>query len=126
MRSKYDALVTEGIISADELDLAQRSARRKGTTLEETLVKEFQVKQSAIGDALAGFFGVPYEPFRADRLKPMDLLRNLKRDYVEANQWLPVEENQDGIVVVSMDPERIKGSRIVNNIFPRNRGWYTV
>ncbi len=126
VRSKYDALVTEGIISADELDLAQRSARRKGLTLEETLVKEFQVKQSAIGDALAGFFGVPYEPFRADRLKPMDLLRNLKRDYVEANQWLPVEENQDGIVVVSMDPERIKGSRIVNNIFPRNGVVYRV
>ncbi len=126
VRSKYDALLTDGIISADELDLAQRSARRKSADLEDVLIKEFQVKLSAIGNALSKFFGVPYETFRQDRLKPMDLLRNLKRDYVEANQWLPIEETQEGIVVISMDPERIKGSRIVNNIFPKGKIVYRV
>ncbi|MFZ4536788.1 ATPase, T2SS/T4P/T4SS family [Propionivibrio sp.] len=126
VRSKYDALVTEAVISADELDLAQRSARRKSVELEDILVKEFQVKQAAIGGALSKFFAVPYEPFRADRIKPMDLLRNLKRDYVEANLWLPIEESQEGIVVISMDPERIKGSRIVNNIFPKSKIAYRV
>ena len=78
------------------------------------------------GNALSRFFSVPYEPFRADRIKPVDLLRNLKRDYVEANQWLPIEESQEGIVVISMDPERIKGSRIVNNIFPKGKIVYRV
>jgi len=126
IRSKYDALVTEAIISADELDLAQRSARRKNVDLEDILIKEFQVNPPAIGNALSRFFGVPYEPFRPDRIKPMDLLRNLKREYVEANQWLPIEESQEGIVVISMDPERIKGSRIVNNIFPKGKIAYRV
>ncbi|MBL8414760.1 MAG: GspE/PulE family protein [Propionivibrio sp.] len=126
VRTKYDFLVTDAIISADELDLAQRSARRKNVDLEDILIKEFQVKLSAIGNALSRFFGVPYEAFRADRIKPMDLLRNLKRDYVEANQWLPIEESQEGIVVISMDPERIKGSRIVNNIFPKGKIAYRV
>ena len=63
-QSKYDALVTDGVISAAELDLAQRSARRKGLGLEEALINEFQVKPSAIGTALSRFFGVPYEPFK--------------------------------------------------------------
>lgn len=44
VRSKYDALVTEGVISAGEIDLAQRSARRKGLDLEVVLTSEFQVK----------------------------------------------------------------------------------
>jgi type II secretory ATPase GspE/PulE/Tfp pilus assembly ATPase PilB-like protein/GAF domain-containing protein len=126
VRSKYDDLVTDAIISADELDLAQRSARRKNVDIEEVLIKEFQVKLSAIGHALSRFFAVPYEAFRQDRLKPMDLLKNLKRDYVEANQWLPIEESTEGIIVVSMDPERIKGSRIVNNIFPKSKIVYRV
>ena len=126
VHSKYDALVTDAVLSADELDLAQRSARRKGIDLEQILTKEFQVKLPAIGNALSRFFCVPYEPFRADRIKPMDLLRNLKRDYVEANQWLPVEEGQEGIVVISMDPERIRGARIVNNIFPKSKIAYRV
>ena len=125
-RTKYDDLVASAVISAGELDLAQRSARRKGVSLEATLIKEFQVKPGAIGQALSKFFAVPYEPFRPDRIKPMDLIKNLRREYVESNQWLPVEETPEGIVVVAPDPERIKASRIVNNIFPKGKIVYRV
>ncbi len=126
MRGKYDDLVAAAIISAAELDLAQRSARRKNLPLEEVLIKEFQVRPTALGQALAKFFGVPYEPFRPDRVKPMDLLKNLRREYVEANQWLPVEETPEGIVVVAPDPERIRASRIAAHIFPKGRIVYRV
>ena len=126
VQSRYDALVSDGVISAPEMDLAQRSARRKGVDLEEVLIKEFQIRQASIGAALARFFEVPYEPFRPERIKPVDLLKNLKRDYVESNQWLPVEENPEGIIVVSIDPERTRSSRIANNIFPKARIVYRV
>jgi type II secretory ATPase GspE/PulE/Tfp pilus assembly ATPase PilB-like protein len=56
----------------------------------------------------------------------MDLLKNLKRDYAEANHWLPVEETSEGVVVVTIDPERLRGSRTVNNIFPKSRIVYRV
>ena len=121
VRSKYDALVTEAVISAAELDLAQRSARSKGVDPEEILLREFQVRPAAIGDALSRFFAVAYEPFRADRIKPIDLLGKIRRDYVEANQWLPIEDTPQGIAVIAMDPERIAASRVVNNIFPKSR-----
>lgn len=126
VQSKYDTLVSDGVISAAELDLAHRSARRKGVDLEEVLVTEFQVRLAAIGEALSRFFGVPYEPFKADRIKPMELLKNLKRDYVEANAWLPIEENSEGIVVLALDPERIRSSRIANNVFAKARISYRV
>ena len=125
-RTKYDDLVASAVISAGELDLAQRSARRKGIPLEDVLIKEFQVKPAAIGQALAKFFAVPYEPFKPDRMKPMDLLKNLRREYVEENHWLPVEDSSEGIVVVAPDPERIKASRIAANIFPKGKIVYRV
>lgn len=126
VRSKYDGLVSDAVISAAELDLAQRSARRKGLDLEEVLVKEFQVKPAAIGQALAKYFGDPYEPYRSERVKPIDLLRNLKRDYLESQQWVPVEETREGVVVVATDPERVRNSRVVNNIFPKSKVVYRV
>ncbi len=126
VRSKYDGLVSDAVISAAELDLAQRSARRKGLDLEEVLVKEFQVKPAAIGQALAKYFGDPYEPYRNERVKPIDLLRNLKRDYLESQQWVPVEETREGVVVVATDPERVRNSRVVNNIFPKSKVVYRV
>jgi hypothetical protein len=69
------------VISAQELELATRTARRKNMDIEEVLVNEFQVKHQALGVALGKFFNVPYEPFKGDRIKPADLLKNLKRDF---------------------------------------------
>jgi type II secretory ATPase GspE/PulE/Tfp pilus assembly ATPase PilB-like protein len=126
VKSKYDHLVLEAVLSAQELDLATRSARRKNLDIEEVLQTEFQVKQAAIGSALAKFFGVPYEAYKPDRIKPIDLLRNLKRDYVEQNHWLPVEEGAEGVAILTMDPEQVKSSRVVNNVFPKSKLAYRV
>jgi len=126
LRGKYDALITDAVLSAEEMELATRSARRKNIDIEDVLVDEFQVKPQAIGNALAKFFGVGYEPFKQDRVKSMDLLRNLKRDFVESSAWIPLEEGKDGLLVLTTDPEKVKSSRIVNNIFPKKRIVYCV
>jgi hypothetical protein len=47
VRSKYDGLVTNAVISGEELELAQRSARRKNLDVETVLTGEFQVKLQA-------------------------------------------------------------------------------
>lgn len=125
-RSRYDALVELGALSAGELELAQRSARRKQLDMEAVLVKDFQVPLARIGEAASRFFGVPYEGFRPDRIKPGMLLRNLKRDYVEANQWIPVDETPEGIVVLAPDPERVRNSRVVSHVFPGHGVVYRV
>ncbi|MDO8437443.1 MAG: GspE/PulE family protein [Nitrosomonadaceae bacterium] len=126
VKTKYDYLVSDAVLSAAEFELAARTARRKGVDIEDVLLDEFQVSVAPLGKALSSFFGVAYEPFKADRIKPADLLRNLKREYVESSHWLPIEETQEGVVILTTDPERIQTSRVVNNIFPRNRLVYKV
>ncbi|MDH3288190.1 MAG: ATPase, T2SS/T4P/T4SS family [Betaproteobacteria bacterium] len=126
VRTKYDALVTNAVISAEELELAQRSARRKSLDVETVLIDEFQVKLPTLGDALSGYFAVPYEPFKQDRIKPPDLLRNMNRNFCMANQWIPLEDSKDGIVVLALDPEKTRASRMVNNVYPKSRVVYRV
>jgi GAF domain/Type II secretion system (T2SS), protein E, N-terminal domain len=121
VRGKYDALVANAVLSAEEMELALRSARRKNLDIESVLLDEFQVKPQAIGEALSAFFGVPYEPFKPDRIKPMDLLRNLKRDFLESSLWVPLDDGKEGLIVGTTDPERVRASRIVSNIFPKAR-----
>lgn len=89
VKTKYDYLISDAVLSAGEFELASRQARKKAMDIEQVLVEEFQVKITAIGAALSKFFGVPYEIYKQDRVKPMELLKNLKREYVEQNQWLP-------------------------------------
>jgi type II secretory ATPase GspE/PulE/Tfp pilus assembly ATPase PilB-like protein len=121
VKTKFDTLVTEGIISAPELELAQRSARKKSKDLEEVLIEEFQIKAADIGKSLSTFFAVPFEPYKADRVRPLDLLKHLKQDYVLSNGWMPIDETkEEGLVILTPDPERVRASRIVTNIFPRH------
>jgi type II secretory ATPase GspE/PulE/Tfp pilus assembly ATPase PilB-like protein len=126
VKSKYDHLIADGVLSPGEFELASRQARKKSVDVEQVLIEEFQVKNPSIGGALSKFFGVPYEPFKPDRVKPMDLLKNLKREYVESNQWLPIDDAKEGLVVMCLDPERIRSSRIAANVFPKARIAYKV
>jgi len=126
LRGKYDHLVSNAVISAEELELAMRSARRKNLDVEIVLMDEFQVKASAIGEALAACFGVSYEPFKADRVKPFDLLKNMSRGFAEASDWVPIDDTKEGIVVLTPDPEKISGSRVVNNVYPKSKIVYKV
>jgi len=126
VKTKYDYLIADAMLSAGEFELASRQARKKAVDVEQVLVEEFQVKIPAIGAALSKFFGVPYEPFKPERVKPLDLLKNLKREYVEGNHWLPIDESKNGLIVLCLDPERIRSSRIASNVFPKARLVYKV
>jgi type II secretory ATPase GspE/PulE/Tfp pilus assembly ATPase PilB-like protein len=124
--SKFEYLVVDNVIAAGELELATRTARRKNKNVEDILVEEFQVKPAAIGAALAKYFSVEYEPHKPDRIKPPDLLKNIKRDYSEGNHWIPLEDSKAGVIVMTTDPERVRNSRMVENVFPRSKVVYKV
>lgn len=125
-RTRYDELIVNHLISTSEFELATRQARESGHDLEDVLIDEFSVSVVQVGEALASFYGVRYERHRPDRIKPMDLLKNLRREFVESNSWLPIDDSADGLVVLTLDPERIKALRIVNQIFPKRKVVYTV
>ncbi|GAB2855249.1 hypothetical protein GCM10027277_24720 [Pseudoduganella ginsengisoli] len=126
VRTKYDGLVSDAVISPADLEMATRTARKNDVTVEDVLLKEMHVKLPVLGQALSRHFGVPYEPYKPDRIKPVELLRNLKRQYVEECWWLPLEENKDGLLVLATDPEQVANTRIVNQIFPRSKIVYRV
>ena len=126
IKSKFEYLIVDNVISDAELELATRTARRKNKNVEDILIDEFQVKPAALGAALAKYFGVEYEPFRSDRIKPIDLLKNLKKEYAESSNWLPIEDGKAGLIVMTTDPEHVKSSRVVENIFPKLKPVYKV
>src|SRR4051812_14069413 len=126
VKTKYDYLIADAVLSAGEFELASRQARKKAIDIEQVLVEEFQVKIPSIGAALSKFFGVPYEAFKSDRVKPPELLKNLKREYVEQNQWVPIDDSKEGVIVLCLDSERIKSSRIASNVFPKAKIVYKV
>jgi type II secretory ATPase GspE/PulE/Tfp pilus assembly ATPase PilB-like protein len=78
------------------------------------------------GEQLAATYGVPYEPFKSNRVKPTELLRNLRREFAESSGWVPLEEGLTGIVVVCTDPDRTRASKVVVNVYNKRKIDYRV
>ena len=117
--TKFDGLVDEGVMTANELQTCLAEARKAGAPVEKILMLEYKVRPSQIGTALAKFFGVAYEPFNPGRIRTEMLHGSLKRDFVEQQGWLPLEESPEGLVIMCKDPEAVRGSRVVPQVFPR-------
>ena len=126
LRSRFDALVMDGRITAEEFADATRDARENGNGTESVLIDQFGLGTAELGEAAARFFGVPYQPFVANHVKPLDLLRNIKREYVEQSLWLPYEETTEGVVILCIDPEQVRSSGVAQNVFLKKRLSYRV
>ncbi len=117
--TKYDGLVAEGLLSQTELEDGMADARAEGQPVEQVLAARFQLKPGQIGPSLSKFFGVPYEPFNPGRIRIEQLHGPLKRDFIEEQGWMPLEETPDGLVIMCVDPEAVRGARVVPQVFPR-------
>ena len=117
--TKYDGLVTEGVLSQDELTKCIHKAREQAETVEHLLMADHHIQPARIGSSLAKFFGVSYEPFNAGRIRSEMLHGLLKRDFIEQQGWIPLEETPEALVIMCVDPEAVRGSRVVPQVFPR-------
>jgi len=117
VHTRFDPLVVLGTLAYPELELAKRSARRKQLPLEDVLLDEFQVAPEDLGAAYAQFFDVPYEPFARERQRAPQLA-SFARDYVEHSGWLVLEDSGQTLVILSTDPDRLRASKIMQELFP--------
>ena len=117
--TKYDGLVADGVLTEAELHECIHKAREEAQPVEHTLMASFRIRPAQIGPSLAKFFGVPYEAFNPGRIRAEGLHGPLKRDFVVEQGWLPLEESSDGLVIMCLDPEAVRGSRMVPQVFPR-------
>lgn len=115
---KYHALIANGALTPAAWQVAVKETQRTGRDIETVLMEGFSVTQEQIGTALAAFYGVPYEPYKPDRVKPLDLLKNIKLDFVKEKLWVPVDEDKEGIVIVAADPEKVRSGQGAQQIFP--------
>ena len=68
---------------------------------------------------MAKFFGVSYEPFNAEQIRSEMLHGPLKREFIGQQGWIPLEGTPEGLVIMCVDPEAVRGSRVLPQVFPR-------
>ncbi|MDP2819839.1 MAG: ATPase, T2SS/T4P/T4SS family [Polaromonas sp.] len=117
--TKYDGLVADGVLSQNELLQCVQKAREEVQSVEHLLMADYRIRPVQIGASLAKFFGVPYEAFNAGRIRSETLHGLLKRHFVEQQSWMPLEETPEDLVIMCVDPEAVRGARVVPQVFPK-------
>ncbi len=119
-KTRFWPLIEKNILSEKAMEQAFRDARSKNIDIETHLIDGLAIDQKEIGQAYATFFGVPFEPYDPARVQPASLQQKLSQDYVLTNEWLPIDQNEtEGLVILTPEPEKVRGSYIVNQAFPK-------
>ena len=118
-KTPYDGLVTQGNVTLVELDLCLLEAQSTGQAIEFVLTAHYELNSEQIGASLSAYFGAPYLAFNSTLIRSELLHGQLKREFVEAQGWIPLYESPSGLRVMCLDPEAVRGLRMVPQAFTR-------
>lgn len=117
--TKYDALVSNGLLTDSELTDAVQHARAQDRPVDDVLLTTYGLHSAQLGAALATHFDAPYQPFVAGRKRIEALHGGLKREFVLKQGWVPLAQSADGLLLMCLDPEAVRAARVVQQVFPK-------
>ncbi len=115
-KSKFGYLVTSDLITEEDLKNAREEARAAKEPLEDVLMKKYNINKSDIGQSLEYFYQCKFFTFDSKTPIPGDLIRNLKKDYLTREIWVPLEKTEKGIRVLVDDPQNILKRDTIENL----------
>ncbi len=103
--SKFDSLITNRIITRQDLANAEAIAQRQERELHSVLMKDYKVPREELGAALSQFYGIPYEDLTGSTHNPMDLLKGKNLDYFRQAHCVPLFRKNGKIILAIDDPD---------------------
>lgn len=120
---KFDYLLSQRLITEEELNLATTQAREKGVDVESILMDRFKVSKKDIGISLSEFYKCPFVEFDERKVVSPDpeLIEGIKLEYLKANLWVPLKKEGDVVEVLVDNPQDIMKMEDIHRIFPEKR-----
>ncbi|MFH2012245.1 MAG: GspE/PulE family protein [Pseudomonadota bacterium] len=115
--SKFDYLVTNHILTDKELEMAIKEARDQKIDIETILMRRFKVSKTDIGKSLSDFYKCRFVQFDEKTVIPGELLVGLKVSFLKKNLWVPLEKNEDTIVIVIDNPADLQRTDFIKSKF---------
>jgi hypothetical protein len=107
-KAKFDYLVAQQRITAQELASAVAEARRRQTDVESILIEQYKVPKGELGIALSQFYECPFVEYDDKIIPPPDLMKGLRIEYLRRNFWLPLKREDHSIVVLIDNPQDLQ------------------
>jgi type II secretory ATPase GspE/PulE/Tfp pilus assembly ATPase PilB-like protein/GAF domain-containing protein len=106
-KTKFDYLINRGLLKEDELDSAWEESREQKETMEAFLIRKYKISKEDIGKGFEEFYRCKFEQFNDKQPIPANLLKNLKKEYLSRELWVPLEKKEGNIHILVDDPNNI-------------------
>ncbi|MDO9558194.1 MAG: GspE/PulE family protein [Syntrophales bacterium] len=106
-KTKFDYLVSRGLLKEEELDGAWEESREQKETMEAFLIRKYKISKEDIGKGFEEFYRCKFEQFNDKHPIPVDLLKNLKKEYLSRELWVPLEKKEGTLRILVDDPNNI-------------------
>jgi type II secretory ATPase GspE/PulE/Tfp pilus assembly ATPase PilB-like protein len=125
-KTRFDYLVNRGLIKEEELERAWDEAREQKESMEVYLRRQYKLVKEDIAKSLEEFYMCKYISFSDKYPIPTDLLKNLKREYLRRELWVPLENVDGNIHVIVDDPNNILKRDTIENFLRTKNVKYDV
>ena len=116
-KTRFDYLVNHNLMKDGDLEAAFTEARRGNEPIEEILMKRFRISREDIGRSAEDYYRCRFVHYNQKHPIPDELLKNLKREYLRRELWVPFEKGADGkIRVIVDDPNNLLKKDMIENL----------
>lgn len=125
-RTRFDGLINRGLITEQDQEQSWREARKANETIEEYLMKTFQITKSEMGRSFEEFYRVSFAAFDERHTIPAELMGNLRPEYLRREWWVPLAKVGGRVVILVDDPNNILKRDMIENIMKTKNIEYRV
>lgn len=125
-RTRFDFLITRGLITEEEMEAAWKEARKNKESMEYHLMSKHRISRDDIAHSFEEFYRCRFIDFNDKMVIPGELIKNLKKDYLRRELWVPLEKIDGNIHVIVDDPNNILKRDAIENILKTKKVKYDV
>ena len=116
-KTKFDYLLKRNFITHQELKEAFKIAQKENKSVEFILINQFNVPKTELGKALSLYYNCEFYSFSPNINVPKDLIKGLKKEFLERNLWVPLKEENGKTIILINDPYDIDKTDIIKKFF---------
>ena len=123
---KFQLLVTEKLITQENIDEAFIRARKTGKSPETVLMTDFKIKKEKIAQSLAEYYKTRFIYYDEQMVIPSDLIKDFKSSFFKTHLFVPVSETDGRIAVAMENPDHLPARDLIKRIIQKKNLEYCV
>lgn len=125
-KTKFDYLISHDLLKDEELESAWEESREKKETMENYLMEKYKITKEDMGRSFEEFYRCRFIVYNDKMVIPGDLIKNLKKDYLRRELWVPLEKKDGFIYVIVDDPNNILKRDTIESLLKTKQVKYDV